>query len=102
VFVCITLEGWSDIQVYYQKTFSEIIFCLFLPIVFLGAFFLLNLTLAVINSSFGRTHKHYQELEEIAKEKARKNKLRAAMKENDVEVVIDDDSDAEKAHEIGV
>jgi hypothetical protein len=100
VFVCITLEGWSDIQVYYQKTFSEIIFCLFLPIVFLGAFFLLNLTLAVINSSFGRTHKHYQELEMIAKEKARKNKLRK--KNEEVEVIIDDDEDGEKAHEIGV
>ena len=91
VFVCITLEGWSDIQVYYQKTFSEIIFCLFLPIVFLGAFFLLNLTLAVINSSFGRTHKHYQELEMIAKEKARKNKLRK--KNEEVEVIIDDEED---------
>lgn len=85
---------------YYQKTFTTIIFVLFLPIVFLGAFFLLNLTLAVINSSFGRTHKHYQELEMIAKEKARKDKLRK--KNEEVEVIIDDDEEGEKAHEIGV
>jgi hypothetical protein len=39
--------------------YSDFSFVLFLPIVFLGAFFLLNLTLAVINSSFGATHKHY-------------------------------------------
>ncbi len=91
VFVCITLEGWSDIQVYYQKTFSEIIFCLFLHIVFLGAIFLVNLTQAIIKSSFGRTHKHYQEFEIIAKEKSTKKKLRK--KNVEVEVVIDDEED---------
>jgi hypothetical protein len=36
----------------------------------------------------------------IAKEKARKNKLRK--KNEEVEVIIDDDEDGEKAHEIGV
>ena len=39
--------------------YSDLVFILFLPIVFLGAFFLLNLTLAVINASFGSTHKKY-------------------------------------------
>ena len=30
-----------------------------IPLVFIGAFFLLNLTLAVINSSFNDTHKRH-------------------------------------------
>lgn len=57
VFQCITLEGWSDIMVQFQMSYSNFSFVLFLPIVFIGAFFLVNLTLAVINSSFSVTHK---------------------------------------------
>lgn len=56
VFQCITLEGWSDIMIEYQMTFSDASFILFLMIVFIGAFFLVNLLLAVINSSFSTTH----------------------------------------------
>lgn len=41
----------------------------FLPLVFIGAFFLLNLTLAVINSSFTEAHNEHQQRE--AKEKAK-------------------------------
>jgi hypothetical protein len=54
VFQCITLEGWSDVMIDFQKSYSFYSFFLFLPIVFIGAFFLVNLTLAVINSSFGK------------------------------------------------
>ena len=57
VFQCTTLEGWSDIQTLYQKTYAYIIFVYFLSIVFLGAFFLINLTLAVINASFTKSQK---------------------------------------------
>ena len=52
VFQCITLEGWSDIMVMYQKAFTPWTFFFFMPMVFIGAFFLLNLTLAVIQSSY--------------------------------------------------
>jgi len=38
-------------------SYTNFSFILFLPVVFIGAFFLVNLTLAVINSSFGVTHK---------------------------------------------
>ena len=38
-------------------TFSPLAFVFFLPLVFIGAFFLLNLTLAVINSTFNEAHK---------------------------------------------
>ena len=41
-----------------------IIYLFFVPLVFIGAFFLLNLTLAVINSSFTETHKRHQAQEQ--------------------------------------
>ena len=48
VFQCISLEGWSDIMVMYMKAYTPWTFFFFMPMVFIGAFFLLNLTLAVI------------------------------------------------------
>ena len=48
VFQCITLEGWSAIQIMLQQAFNFFVFMFFIPMVFIGAFFLLNLTLAVI------------------------------------------------------
>ena len=63
VFQSITLEGWSDIQRQMQRAYTYLIFIYFLPLVFIGAFFLLNLTLAVINSKFTQVH-HEHELKE--------------------------------------
>jgi hypothetical protein len=57
VFQCTTLEGWSDIQVMYQKTYLYAIWIYFTFMVFIGAFFLMNLTLAVINASFTNSQK---------------------------------------------
>lgn len=56
VFQCVTMEGWSDIQQMLEQSFSTIIPVYFVPLVFIGAFFLLNLTLAVINSKFTEAH----------------------------------------------
>ena len=39
-------------MVMYQKVYTYYVFLFFVPLVFIGAFFLLNLTLAVINTSF--------------------------------------------------
>ena len=78
-------------------SYSDLAFILFLPIVFLGAFFLLNLTLAVINSSFNRTHKAFQEKEAAARELARKNRVKRA-RSDETERVIGD----EPVPEIGV
>lgn len=39
-------------MVYYQRVYTYYVFLFFVPLVFIGAFFLLNLTLAVINTSF--------------------------------------------------
>lgn len=47
-----TLEGWSSVMVMVQRSFNVLAFLFFVPLVFLGAFFLLNLTLAVIKSEF--------------------------------------------------
>ena len=55
VFQCITLEGWSEIMVMYQKAYTAWTFFFFVPLVFIGAFFLLNLTLAVIQSQYTLT-----------------------------------------------
>jgi hypothetical protein len=57
VFQCVTLEGWSDVQRQMQKAFVNWIWLFFVPLVLIGAFFLLNLTLAVINSKFTEAHK---------------------------------------------
>ena len=84
VFQSVTLEGWSDIQKMMQRAYMFSIFVYFLPLVFIGAFFLLNLTLAVINSKFTEAH-HEQE----AKDEA----LQAAAKKIESGNGDDDDSD---------
>jgi voltage-dependent calcium channel L type alpha-1D len=61
VFQCVTLEGWSDIQSMMQRSLSYYMFLFFIPLVFIGAFFLLNLTLAVINAKFTEAHKFQQQ-----------------------------------------
>ena len=69
VFQSVTLEGWSDMMVSLEKVFSAIgIYLFMIPLVFIGAFFLLNLTLAVINSSFNDTHKRHQAASEFVEE----------------------------------
>ena len=61
VFQSVTLEGWSDLMVLMEQVFVPFVIYIFMvPLVFIGAFFLLNLTLAVINSSFNETHKQHQ------------------------------------------
>ena len=42
-------------MVLYQKVYTYYVFLFFVPLVFIGAFFLLNLTLAVINTSFNES-----------------------------------------------
>jgi len=63
VFQSVTLEGWSEIQRKMQLCYAYVIFLYFLPLVFIGAFFLLNLTLAVINSKFTEAHNLQQKEE---------------------------------------
>lgn len=58
VFISVTMEGWSYYMVLYEQSFSVVIIPFFVMLVFIGAFFLLNLTLAVINSKFNEAHKN--------------------------------------------
>lgn len=74
VFQTVTLEGWSETQRMLQKAYSFYVFFFFIPLVFMGAFFLLNLTLAVINSKFTEAH-HEQEAKDAAEMQARVNIL---------------------------
>ena len=55
IFIVVTMEGWSDIMIYYYRSFNSLSWILFFPMVFIGSFFLINLLLAVINSSFSAT-----------------------------------------------
>ena len=54
-FQCVTLEGWSDVLNTTERGFSAWSALYFLPLVFLGAFLFLNLTLAVIQMKFAST-----------------------------------------------
>ena len=47
-----------------QVAFTYNIWIYFIPLIFIGAFFLLNLTLAVINSEFTKAHNEHQAEEE--------------------------------------
>ena len=71
VFVMVTLEGWTDFFTYVSKTFKDkiyinpiIIFVYFHVFVFVAAFYLINLFLAVTNSEFEHIESSRKELKE--------------------------------------
>jgi len=76
IFQSVTLEGWSVIMIMVQKTFSTLAFLFFVPLVFIGAFFLLNLTLAVIKANFTEQHK----LRKMEKKEGRRMKKKRKKK----------------------
>ena len=65
IFTSVTLEGWTSNMTYVTKTYTNISFMFFIPLVFIGAFFLLNLTLAVIKSKFTKEHEKNAEKKSI-------------------------------------
>lgn len=54
-FQCVTLEGWSEVMNGLQRVFGMWIALFFVPIVFTGAFFFMNLTLVAMKSSVRST-----------------------------------------------
>jgi hypothetical protein len=56
IFQSVSLEGWSVIMQQVAMTYTPLSFIFFIPLVFIGAFFLLNLTLAVIKAKFSEAH----------------------------------------------
>ncbi|CAD8079150.1 unnamed protein product [Paramecium primaurelia] len=67
VFIITTLEGWTQIQTAVMLTFSEFVVLYFIIVVLVGAFFLVNLTLAIIKLNF-KPEKIQEELEQIKEE----------------------------------
>ena len=68
-------------MVMYQMAYTPWVFFFFVPMVFIGAFFLLNLTLAVINSSYSEA----QDRIKREKEKIKRDQemlANAALKDN--------------------
>lgn len=63
-YVVTSLEGWTALMTYAMRTFSYFAFLYFFLNVFLCAFFLKNLTMAVVTIKFGEN----QEIEEKAEE----------------------------------
>ncbi|EGR31607.1 hypothetical protein IMG5_106200 [Ichthyophthirius multifiliis] len=57
VFQIVTMEGWSDILNGVQKTFSAWAIIYFLLVIFIGSFFLTNLTLAIITVKYNQESK---------------------------------------------
>lgn len=65
IFTSVTLEGWTEVQLYIEKSFTNLAFIFTIPLVFIGAFFLMNLTMAVIQSKYNKIHEErMQELED--------------------------------------
>ena len=71
IFIMVTLEGWSNIFTYVSKTFKDkiyidpiIIFIFFHFFIYFGAFYLINLFLAVTNSEFEHIERSRKELNE--------------------------------------
>ena len=65
VYVITTLEGWTQVMTYVQRTFGYVLCIYFIMIVFIGAFFLINLTLAVITIKFNESQEISKKEEEI-------------------------------------
>ena len=65
VYIVTTLEGWTKIMGYVQRTFGYVLCIYFILIVFIGAFFLINLTLAVITIKFNESQQNSKKEEEM-------------------------------------
>ena len=71
VFIIVTLEGWSYIFTYVSKTFKDkiyinpiIVIIYFHALIYFGAFYLINLFLAVTNSEFEHIERNREQLNE--------------------------------------
>lgn len=60
-------------MLYVMKSTHFLVFLIFIPLVFIGAYFLLNLTLAVINFKFNEAHNYYMEKKKLENFRRLKN-----------------------------
>ena len=61
VFQCVTLEGWTFVMTLTMNTTHPSTFIYFVFMIFIGSFFMVNLTLAVINNKVTEAHHHFEE-----------------------------------------
>lgn len=86
VFQIVTLEGWSDIMRILNETFTPFVAFYFVALIFLGAFFLLNLTLAVLKTSF--TDNSQKTLEEsLADNRSYEKRLAERLRDYQVDII---------------
>ena len=52
VFQIVTMEGWTSILVYTENAFSKLSFIYYIPLLFIAGNLILNMTLAIITSTF--------------------------------------------------
>lgn len=55
IFQSVTLEGWTPVMINLEKAVGMWIVVLYIPIVYLGAFFFMNMTVVAMNSSVSAT-----------------------------------------------
>ena len=52
VFQIVTMEGWTSILIYTENAFSKLSFIYYIPLLFIAGNLMLNMTLAIITSTF--------------------------------------------------
>lgn len=80
-------------MIQFQMSFTDFAFILFLPMVFIGAFFLVNLLLAVINSSFSIKNKELQRKIQAEKEQKKQKKKAVVTEDEMMKRVLNEDDD---------
>ena len=63
----VTLEGWTYNMIFVEKALGWMTYLYFLPLVCIGAFFLINLTLVVIASKFSEEHEANKQKKKMQK-----------------------------------
>ena len=81
------MEGWTAIMVALMQSVGTWIVIYFYPIIFIGAFFLLNLTLAVIKAKF---------TEEMSTQQENGGPVKKKKKLDDAPLSSEDDDDLAK------
>ena len=80
-------------MVLYQKVYTYQVYLFFVPLVFIGAFFLLNLTLAVINTSFNAAQERIKEAKEKREKEMRELSVGINPAKNEMEDGAPDNQD---------
>jgi len=83
VFLTVTLQGWTDVYLALSKSVGYWVIAYFLPIIFVGAFFLMNLTIAVIKSKYSEEHKQMKLGKSLKKKRKKQRKVKIDSEEDE-------------------